>query len=113
LNVLHVEYFRTRLCQLPSSPPDVSGDLPRALLGYDEASASGRADYVDFLQTRRGFAHSYVDAVVERIRFQSGASAAWRGGVLKGSFKEGPCNQLKSILKEGTFFPQPLLLPTA
>ncbi len=72
--MLHVEDLRTHLGQLPSSPslspsPSPSstayyGDqeqpaLPHALLVYDDASASARADYANFLQASRGFAQNY------------------------------------------------------
>jgi hypothetical protein len=87
--------------------------LPHALLVYDEASAAARANYVDFLQASRDFAQSYVDAVLERMRFQNGAlevlmallemARRLRGEAvqLKVSFKRGPCKQFKCIIKEG------------
>ena len=126
--MLHVEDLRTRLGQLPSSPslspsPSPSstayyGDqerpaLPHALLVCDEASASARADYANFLQASRGFAQNYVDAVLEYMRFQSGAlevlvtllemARRLRGEAaqLKVSFRKGPCKQFKRIIKEG------------
>ncbi|KAI0247729.1 hypothetical protein BJV78DRAFT_1285313 [Lactifluus subvellereus] len=118
-NVLHVEDLRTRLRQLPSSSSDAGEQLPRALHVYDEASAIARADYVGFLQTSRGFAQSYVDAVVERMRFQNGAlellsallemARQLRGEAvqLKISFKRGPCKQFKCVVKEVNSKPLP------
>jgi hypothetical protein len=97
-----------------STDPD--SHLPRALVDYDEVSASARADYVDLLQVSHGFAQSYVDAVVERMCFQNGALEALlallemarrlRGEAvqLKVSFKTGPCRQFKCSVKEGTFY---------
>ena len=126
--MLHVEDLRTHLGQLPSSPSlspsplplstAYYGDqerpaLPHALLVYDEASASARADYANFLQASRGFAQNYVDAVLEHMRFQSGAlevlvtllemARRLRGEAaqLKVSFRKGPCKQFKRIIKEG------------
>ena len=87
--------------------------LPNALLVYDEASASAHADYVQFLQASRDFAQSYVDAVLERMRYQNGAlevllallemARRLRGEAvqLRVSFKRGPCKQFKCIIKEG------------
>jgi hypothetical protein len=114
--VLHVENLRTRLQQLPSPPPDADAHLGRALLSYDKASVDARADYVGFLQASHGFAHSYVEAVMERMRFQNGTLEALhallemarrlRGEAvqLKISFKKGPRKQFKCIVKEGTSF---------
>ncbi|KAI0298311.1 hypothetical protein BC826DRAFT_999160 [Russula brevipes] len=121
-NVLHVEDLRKHLRQLPSPPSSSSSpppaadgvpeQLPHALLVYDEASAAARANYVDFLQASRDFAQSYVDAVLERMRFQNGAledlmallemARRLRGEAvqLKVSFKRGPCKQFKCIVKE-------------
>jgi len=98
------------------------GQLPHALLVYDEASASARVDYENFLQASRGFAQSYVDAVLERMRFQNGTlevllrlleMARWLRGEavqLKVSFKRGPCKQFKCIVKEGEVH-LPLIAP--
>jgi len=120
--MLHVEDLRTHLGQLPPAPgspsPTTHGDheqLPHALLVYDEASASARADYARFLQASHTFAQSYVDAVLERMRFQSGTLEVLLGLLevarrlrgeasrLKISFKRGPCKQFKCIVKAGEF----------
>ena len=89
--------------------------LPQALLVYDEASASARGDYASFLQASHNFAQGYVDAVLERMRFQSGTLEVLLGLLemarrlrgeatrLKISFKRGPCKQFKCIIKEGEF----------
>jgi hypothetical protein len=83
------------------------------LRGPGTASASARAEYANFLQASRGFAQNYVDAVLERMRFQSGAlevlvtllemARRLRGDAaqLKVSFRKGPCKQFKRIIKEG------------
>ena len=114
--MLHVEDLRTHLGQLP--PPTAHGyqeQLPQALLVYDEASASARAGYASFLQASHTFAQSYVVAVLERMRFQSGTlevllrllemARRLRGEAtrLKISFKRGPCRQFKCIVKAGEF----------
>jgi hypothetical protein len=82
---------------------------------YNESSASARADYASFLQASHSFVQSYVDAVLERMRFQSGnlevllglldMARRLRGEAtrLKISFKRGPCKQFKCIVKEGKF----------
>ena len=122
-NMLHVEDLRTHLGQLPLPPgppsPTAHGDhqeqLPHALVVYNESSASARADYASFLQASHTFAQSYVNAVLERMRFQSGnlevllglfeMARRLRGEAtrLKISFKRGPCKQFKCIVKEGEF----------
>ncbi|KAI0247267.1 hypothetical protein BJV78DRAFT_950551 [Lactifluus subvellereus] len=117
-NVLHVEDLRTRLRQLPSSSSDDGEQLPRALHVYDEASATARANYVGFLQTSRGFAQSYIDAVVERMRFRNTLEQLsallemahrLRGEAvqLKISFKRGLCKQFKCVAKEPNSKPLP------
>jgi hypothetical protein len=75
--------------------------------------AHPRAQTADFLQASRGFAENYVDAVLERMRFQSGAlevlvtllemARRLRGEAaqLKVSFRKVPCKQFKRIIKEG------------
>ena len=118
--MLHVEDLRMHLGQLPppsgSPSPMAYGDqerLPQALLVYDDASASARGDYASFLQASHNFAQGYVDAVLERMRFQSGTLEVFLGLLemarrlrgeatrLKLSFKRGPCKQFKCIVKAG------------
>ncbi|KAI0287095.1 hypothetical protein BC826DRAFT_972463 [Russula brevipes] len=106
--VLHVEDLRKHLRQLPpppsspilTSPPahGVPEQLPHALLVYDEANASVRANYVDFEQ-------SCVNAVVGRMRFQNGALEALMALLEMARRLRGDAVQLKVSFKRGRWGP--------